>query len=273
MKYIRKITATVLVLLLLVAIAVGLGIVYSVRNINISLSTYYELSLDGNGNEVDDITAAVDYGLYKADYDVCKASLEKFDGRLLSSVSKKDVMNALSDSGYTLVEMRKKMPCTLNLVLKKRMDTFAVRTGEEQYTVYDEDGVYLGESASLNNANDGIPNVLLLAPDGRKLSADDISEIAVICAFFRSEFASLRYIVESIEFDRNTDIQEYHNKITFNMRTGVSVQIVRFENLLTEKIYEAHKVYHNLTPEKKLKGTVVAVEVETNGSAGAHYEP
>ena len=278
MKYVGKITVIVLVVAFLISVAVGLGVIFSIRNVNLNLSTYYKLSLNDDGTV--NAEQSDDYVHYKADYDSLKSSLNKFEGTLLSLVNSDDIKQAIADSDYTLVSYEKKAPCTLNITLKKRMDTFDIKIQDsDYYKVYDDDGRYLYTVDNIENANDGIPNIELYAEDGGQLDDEEVAKIAGICAVFRSEFSYLRYVVDSIAYDGDGFEPDY---ITFNMRTGIKIRIYDFENQLEEKIKKAHDIYTNksvgsdsgnfITSEKKLHGVIVVVDDEYTGGVAAHYE-
>ena len=259
MKYVRKITITVIIIAFLIAVSVGLGVIYSVKNVNLTLSTYYKLGVDEEGNEIDDITQSADYAEYKADYDALRKTLNKFNGTLVSFVNEDDVVAAIKDSGYTLESYKKVMPCTLNITLKQRIETFGVQNADGTYDMYDDDGIFLRSSEDLNNLIDGTVNVLLSASDGKALSAKTVEKVADICAAFREEFGAFRYVVDSVVY--NVDDSKYHiDNITFKMRMGLQIVIADFAELLNEKIAAAHAVYVGLTAEQKLQGQIFAVK-------------
>lgn len=272
MKYVRKITVIVIVLAFLVALSVGLGFIYSVKNVNVSLATYYELSENADGEEVDDITQSVDYGRYKADYDGLKKSLDKFKGTLLAFVDKSDISSAIKDSGYSLASYEKIMPCTLNVTFKQRVETFGVRDGE-RYIVYDEDGVFMKTSDTLDNDIDGTQDVLLSSYDGSLLTDESVAHVADICAVFRTEFKAFRYVVDSVIYNVNENIEFYIDVITFRMRTGVEIRISDFEVMLPEKIAAAHAKYSSLSAEEKLHGTISVSGNDRGEVNNPSYQP
>lgn len=262
MKYVRKITVIVIVLAFLVALSVGLGYIYSLRNVNISLLTYYELSENAEGEEVADIKESKDYQTYKSDYDKLSAALSRFKGTLVAFIGEDDIEGAVRSSGYTLAEYERVMPCTINVTLKQRVETFGVEV-EDGYAVYDEDGEFLHVSENLDNGLDGTPNVLLTSASG-ELSQATISHIADICSVFRKEFSAFRYIVDSVGYSVEP-AQQYHiDVLTFNMRLGVVIEIGNFSELLPEKIKAAHDVYNRLSAEDKLKGVITVTNSGEN---------
>ncbi|MDE6001625.1 MAG: hypothetical protein K2G96_04840 [Clostridia bacterium] len=233
MKYLRKIVALVIGVVFFAALVIGIGMIFAVRNINVTMLTF--------ASEEDCAES----------YDKAKNSLSKFKGESILFVSSDDIIKAVSDSNYTVASCEKKYPCTLNITLKERLETFAVATGEEHYWMYDNDGQYLRGSTENANINDGSPNVIL-----NKVSAEKIPEVAAIAASFKELFGSLRSLVSSINLDINPQIDDYTEKLYFNLHCGLKIEMDDYTDCSYEKLQAANIEFAKLTDRQKLTGTL-----------------
>ena len=238
MKYLRKIVALVIGVVFFAALVIGIGMIFAVKNINVTMLTHAEENSES----------------YQVSYAEAKKSLSKFKGESILFVSSGDVAKAISDSNYTVASCQKKFPCTLNVTLKERLETFAVARGEEEYRIYDmydNDGKYLRGSDTNSNVNDGSPNVIL-----NKVSAEKITEVASIAASFKEIFGSLRSLVSSINLDVNSEIADYTQKLYFNLHCGLKIELDDYTNSPYEKLQKAYQKFSELTDSQKLGGTM-----------------
>lgn len=230
MKYIRKITALLIGVVLFAAIVISLGKIFAVRNINVELITY-----------ADD---------WSESYNEIKKSLEDFKGDSLVFLNENSIIKTVSDSNYTVVSCEKKYPCTVNVTLKERLETFTVLVGGI-YSMYDNDGKFLRSGMENANINDGSPNVELTG-----VVVENITEISGIAATFKDKFGALRSLVASINLDVRPDIEGYTNKLCFNLRCGLKIQIDNYSEFAEEKLSAVYSEFSKLTDREKLSGTL-----------------
>ncbi|MDE6597259.1 MAG: hypothetical protein K2K60_01295 [Clostridia bacterium] len=249
MKYLRKIVALVIGVVFFAALVIGIGMIYAVKNINVTMVTY-----------ADDCSAS---------YAEAKKSLSKFKGESILFVSTSDVAKAVADSNYTVASCKKKYPCTLNITLKERLETFAVASGEEEYRIYnmyDNDGKYLRGIETNANINDGSPNLIL-----NKVSAEKIPEVAAIAGSFKEIFGSLRSLVSSINLDVNSQIDDYTEKLFFNLHSGLVIEMDDYTDSPYEKLQAAFPKFAKLTDREKLGGTLRVYRGGVEGEIRAEY--
>lgn len=249
MKYLRKIVALVIAVVFFAALVIGIGMIFAVRNINVTMLTYAEDSSES--------------------YRAAKKSLNSLKGESILFVSSGDIIKAVSDSNYTVASCKKKYPCTLNITLKERIETFAVATGEEEYrmyNMYDNDGKYLRGSSENANVNDGSPNVLL-----NKVSAEKIPEVASVASSFKEIFGSLRSIVSAINLDINPEIAGYTEKLFFNLHCGLIIETDGYTDCPYEKLQAAFSKFAVLTDRQKLDGTLRVYRGGAVGEIRAEY--
>lgn len=245
-KYLNKIVALVIGIVFVAAVIISLGKIFAIKNVNVTMLTYSE-----------DCTES---------YNEAKDSFKKFKGESLLLVKSSDFVNAVNDSNYTVVSCEKKYPCTVNLVLKERLETFAVFVGG-QYSMYDADGKFLRKCADNVNINDGSPNVELVG-----VAVEEIDEIAKISASFKVSFKALRSLVTSITLDTNSDIADYTEKLIFNLRCGLKVEIDNYNSYTGEKLEAAYSKFTTLSDREKLSGTVRSYH-RVDGEVNVVYTP
>ena len=228
-----------------VALVICVGRIFAVKNINVNLITYEED--------------------YSESYSNAKKALSIYKGESLLFLSEADITKAVEGSNYVVTSCEKKYPCTINVTIKERLEIFAVSVGE-LYSMYDGDGGYLRKSRE-NVNTDGTPNVELMG-----ISIDEIQTIAKIASVFKTNFGGLRSIVESIRVDSNPDIEGYTEKLAFNLRCGLVIQLDDYLNDYEEKISAVYSKFCTLSDRQKLSGKVRGYRIGgENGLINADY--
>lgn len=245
MKYVRKIGALLIGIVFFAAVVISLGKIFAVKNVNVKMITY-----------ADDCTDS---------YIEVKKSLEGFKGGSLLFLNESSIAEALSEGNYTLVMCEKKYPCTVNVTVKERLETFAVFVGGI-YSMYDNDGKFLRSGAENLNINDGSPNVELTG-----VPVENITKIADIAAIFKNEFKALRSLVKSIGLDVRPDVEGYTEKLYFNLRCGLTIQLNDYSQLTEEKISKVYEKFCSLTDREKLSGTLTGFQ-DIAGTVKADYK-
>ena len=252
MKHLRKIGILIIAVIMVAAIAVGICVVYAVRNVNVTL-----LSTDVDEENLNSKIQSV-----KQDV------LDKVRGRVISSVNEDDVSACLEDD-YYLESFEKILPCTINITVQQRREVFAVYDGEN-YSAYDESGKFLRVSESNANSRDGEPNLII---EGTGSDAD-IKEVASVCAIFKSctkDGSLLRSVVEKVTlYKSQTTLDIDTDKIIFKLWCGLSIEIWDYSKFTSEKIAKAYKLFDSLSPEQKLKGSIIS-RIDANGNFYAGY--
>ena len=230
MKYLKKIVALVIGIAFFAAVIICIGRIFAVRNVNVTLVTYSEDSTESYNN--------------------AKDSLKRFKGESIIFLHSSDVAETFKGSNFTVTSCSKKYPCTINVVLKERLETFAVSVGG-QYSMYDDEGKYLRKHTENENINDGSPNVEISG-----VTADEIEEVAKIAMAFKGEFKALRSLVSEITLDSDTLIEDYTAKLIFKLRCGLKIELDNYSDYTEEKIEAAYAEFAKLTDEQKLNGTL-----------------
>ena len=245
MKYVRKIGALLIGVVFFAAVVISLGMIFAVKNINVKMITY-----------ADDCTDS---------YNEVKKSLEGFKGGSLVFLNENSVAEALTDGNYTLVECEKKFPCTLNVTVKERLETYAVFVGGI-YSMYDNDGKFLRSGVENVNINDGSPNVELTG-----VPVENVTKIADIAAMFKNKFNALRSLVKSIALDVRPEVEGYTEKLYFNLRCGLTIQLNDYSELTEEKLSKLYEKFCSLTDREKLSGTLTGFQ-DAAGNIKADYK-
>ena len=228
------------------ALVISLGLIFAIKNINVKLITYADE--------------------YTQSYEETKQALSVFKGESIMFVSEENVAEVVSDSKYAIASFEKIFPCTINVTLKERLETFAVSVGGF-YSMYDNDGKFLRSSVDNANANDGSPNVEITG-----IAIENLDKIANIASHFKEQFKALRSIVTSINLDSRPDVEGYTERLIFNMRCGLKIQIDDYTVYTNEKIDYAYSKFCTLTDRQKLGGTLRSYRIGgEDGIVNADY--
>lgn len=231
MKILRKIVVFLICVVLFATAVICVGIVFAVKNVNVTLITFEDE--------------------YEQRLSEVKESIGFLKGETIWFVEEDSITDTLTEMGYSIVSFEKNMPCTIDVVLKERIETFAVSVGGLYY-MYDDDGVYIKGRAGTENLNtDGAPNVEL-----NGVAPEQMTDIAAIAATFKANFSVLRSAVRSISIDSKPDVEGYTDKLVFKFYCGLTVRIDDFKEFTTEKIVAAYEAYSKLDDGKKLGGTI-----------------
>lgn len=250
-KFLRKIVLISALIIMLAAIVVGVGVIFAVRNVNVNLLSYSYGSLIRNGCSQDD-AAYTENG--KA-AEQKRILLDEFRGTVIGFVSEEKIEAVIKDSGYTLESMEIVYPCTLNVTLKERMETFAVANGDK-YDIYDENGVLIRTGENVNSL-DGAPNITVIGTSGAVGAT--IESVAEISAVFGRYFNGLRSTVGSVEIVYEGVGEAAISHLIFRMLSGIDIRIINFAENSGEKIEKAYERYSKLDGAQKLGGEVYAM--------------
>lgn len=247
MKHTRKLMAVGLAIVFCIAIVIGTGIILSVRNVNV---TYIDYS--GRYTEVE--------------YAEARENLNKLKGSGLLFIDDEDVFGKVTATEVLAVESyEKKFPCTVNVVIRERVECFTYKT-ENGYTVYDDYGKEVRsvdtEEAPLNTL-DGCPNVVLDCVSGQ------VEELATVCRYFEENFGALRRLVSSVSAKKYLELQI----ATITLRSGVTISISEWRTATEQKIKKAYETYSALNDYQRAGGTITVIEGRDGVGAVSKYSP
>ena len=246
MKYLRKMFTLIIAIAVFAALIICVGRIFAIKNININMITYE-----------DDCTES---------YEKAKEALSTYKGESILFLSEKDLTQKVVGGNYVVTSCEKKFPCTITVTVKERLELFAVSVGG-RYSMYDNDGEYLRTGDENINVNDGNPNVEIAG-----IATEQMHSIADIATSFKTSFGGLRSIVRSINLDSRPGIEGYSDKLIFNLRCGLTVQLDDYTQDYEEKISYAYKKFCSLSDKQKLGGKIRAYLVGgENGFINADY--
>lgn len=245
MRHIRRVLVIGLIAVFLIALVIGAGVIFSVRNVNV---TYINYSSTSDG-----------------EYEQCKKKLKEIKGSSLLFLKESTIEEKIIYSQVITVESYEKVfPCTVNVVLKERVECFAVKAANG-YSLYDEDGAFIktstGDSLPLNGI-DGCPDVEII--DAKE---KDIKSVAKLCACFKENFGSLRRQLESVTVQSFFGMENAE----FKLRNGLIISVSEWRESGELKIKKAYDLYSGLTDSEKVNGTITVVSGENGASAKAIY--
>lgn len=252
MKFLRKISAFFISIIIFATILIGVGKIFAIKNVNVTIITYAD---DGQEKHAE-----------------LKELLRTIEGELIVFIDESTITTLLaekSDQSYSVMSFEKIYPCTINVSLKDRVETFSVNIGKTQYSMYDSDGVFIKGSTSNDNVGvDGFANVELIG-----IEIDSIQEVAGYAKVFKEYFKGLRSIVSSIKIDTKT-VDGSTDKLVFNLYCGLKIQIDDYKRDIVDKVKVAYDKFTKLTDREKLSGTLRSYRfANENGSINADYSP
>lgn len=251
MKYIRKIIYAVLCVAMVAALVIGMGVIFAVKNVNVTLISY---TYEENSDKAVALTAR-----FKSDI------LSKTRGTMIGFVGGDTVSSAIGDSGYVLESYEKVYPCTLNVTVRERRETFVVAESEECYYIYDENGLFLRKADSAEaalNIFDGEPNLAVTSDGAISPDGEVIKNIASACGVFGQKFNCARSVLDSVEITRTG--------LTFSFKSGVKLVIYDFGNMIEEKTEAAYNYFCKLSGTQKICGTIYC-STTTEGKINVTY--
>ena len=243
MKYVRKVMAVGLAIIFLIALVIGTGVILSVRNVNVSFIEYS--------------------GDYSDEYAATRKNFDNLKGSGLLFINDGDIYGKVTATDVLAVESyEKKFPCTVNIVIRERIETFTYQT-DAGYSVYDERGILIkdGIEAEPKNTVDQCPNVLL------KCDESDIEELAVLCAAFKEHFGVLRRMVKSVETLELPGLQY----VDVNLYSGLKIEVYDWKISGVQKVRKALGVYGELSEYEKLSGAITVIGGKDSAGPVAKY--
>lgn len=234
MRYVRKIVAMVLTLIFIGAVIICAGIALSIKNVNVSF---------------------VDYsGQYVAEYQKAVEQLDAIKGSSILFLTEGDIKSKIDGEHVRLVSYEKVMPCTVNVKIAEKIETFAIDTGEK-FVIFDDQGEFVRYSQNSLNNIDASPNVLLVGVDEQ-----DVKLVADVMKIFKNKFESVRSVVDNVSL-KNTPTNK---KITIKTRLGLSIEIVDYDKLLNEKMSAVYNKYLTLSESEKLCGKILCFSLQSS---------
>ena len=246
MKYLRKMVVLIIGIAFFAALIICVGRIFAIKNINVNLITYEADSSESYKN--------------------AKEALSVYKGESILFLNEKDIVKTVEGSNYVVTSCEKKYPCTINVTIKERLEIFAVSVGG-LYSMYDSDGKFLRTDFENANDIDNTPNIEVTG-----IATEQMSTVADIAAIFKSNFGGLRSIVKSINLDSRPGIEGYNDKLIFNLRCGLVIQLDDYSQEYEEKISVAYRKFCTLSDKQKLSGKIRGYRIDgENGFINADY--
>ncbi len=234
----------------LIALVIGAGIILSVQNVNVTYIYYGE-------------------DAYAADYTETRLNLDKLKGSGLLFIVREDVEEKIVNGEVLALESYEKVyPCTINIVIRERAETFALKSESGSgYSIYDEAGVFMRTASVADNAGDACPDVIVDGADEASMA-----DVARICGYFKDIFSSFRRMVESVSVSRISD----NDVFEFNLRSGFKIRVYGWNSQDSEngdevKLEKAFEKYSSLTDEQKLEGVIDVIANKNGGEPSVIY--
>lgn len=232
MNHVRRVMAVVSAIIFLIALVIGTGVILSVRNVNVTFLDYS--------------------GLYAEEYSQTRTNFDGLKGSGMVFIKDEDINSKVSHKDVFVVESYKKIyPCTVNVVLRERVETFALKT-TAGYKIYDEEGKLMRtvNADKYTNAVDGCPDVEIIADE------DSVKELAALSGYFAQAFGPVRRLVSSLEVRKYFEF----NIASFNLRSGLSVSIIEWRKNGEAKVEKAYEIYSSLTESQQKGGSITVMD-------------
>lgn len=244
MRHVRKVLVIGLIVVFLIALVIGAGVMFSVRNVNVTYINYSSSS--------------------DAEYEQCKKKLKEIKGSSLLFLKDGDIDEKIIYSQSIAVDSYEKIfPCTVNVVLKERVECYAFKTAGG-YSLYDEDGKFIktvSGDTEPSNALDGCPDVLL------DVKEKDIKAAVNLCNYFKEKFGSVRRQLESVSAQSFFGMEVAE----LRLRSGLVISVSEWRSSGELKIGKAYDLYKGLDDSEKVNGTITVVDGKDGASVSAKY--
>ena len=251
--YIRKVVSIVLVLIFCVAVIAGACTILSVRNVNIEY-IYYSSEEDGESFASDEYTITCD-------------NLNSLKGKNLMFLGDADITNCISGNIIYMESFEKVFPCTINVVLREKLEQYSRANSSDGYDIYDSNGEFIETRDENINPVDSSPNVLIDIED------DQIFSIAIeVCTYFKEQFGSLRNLIKTVSASYDPVLDTTH--MVLSLYSGLTIDISDYAEFTEEKIVKVYEVYSQLPDNLKLRGVIFATNNNNeavDGTCNAGY--
>ena len=166
---------------------------------------------------------------------------------------------------FAVESYEKKFPCTVNIVLRERIETFTVKNSSD-YSVYDERGKHIRntESQPLNTV-DRCPNILL------ECGESETEEVAALCEEIKNNFfkekepKALRRLVKSVKTDERLGF------IDVTLNSGPIISVYDWKISGAQKIKKAYEKYGSLNEYQRICGTITVTSGKDSAGPVAGY--
>ncbi|MCD8208794.1 MAG: hypothetical protein LUD72_12720 [Bacteroidales bacterium] len=262
-RFLRRSIIVICVLVFLVACVIVTGFMTVVRNVNVSylyvpfaesVSETYVEEPDEEAESVEDTgeeTATIP-SMFAGEFEKTAENLESLKKSNLIFLREKKIADCVSaPARIKIASYTKKYPCSLDVVLEERIETFTSYDEEKNLrTVYDSYGDVM-ETTPVTNPDepfigyDGSPDIEIKPG----LSDSDIASLVEALDTFEKCFSSARRLIAFM------DISD--GDLYIELRSGLELVIAGYGDLLTEKMDSAYVVYAGLDDWQKTSGRIV----------------
>lgn len=238
MKFLRKVLATCLVIVFLISLIIGAGIILSVQNVNVRFIYYGD-------------------NAHAAEFAQTKENLEKLKGSGIVFISDEDIESRVTNSEVLTVESYTKVyPCSIDIVIRERVETFAISSDNGQtYSVLDECGKTMKSGVNTINGSDGCPNVLVSG-----FTLDDMALVAQMSRCFSEVFSSkaVGYSFRRLVGEVTTVGIAGGQAFEFVFRSGFIIRVHGYRGTEDNKLKleRAIEKYLSLSDAEKISGVI-----------------
>ncbi|MCD8200951.1 MAG: hypothetical protein LUD47_02670 [Clostridia bacterium] len=271
-KFLRRSVMVICVLVFLVVCVIVTGFMTVVKNVNVSYlyvpiadavsESYGEESAEYDESDADaDEDSTSVSSLFTVEFEKTAENLESLKKSNLIFLREKKIEDCVSaPARIKVASYTKKYPCSLDVVLEERVETFVSFDREKNlFTIYDSYGDVM-ESTPNTTPNepflgiDGSPDIEITSG----LSESDMACLVEALDAFEEYFSSARRLISYM------DVSD--GDLCVELRSGLELVISDCGELLTKKMESAYAVYAGLDDWQKTSGRIV-----TDGYCRSEY--
>ncbi len=242
------ITTALSVLLFLAAVAAGLNVIFSVSEVQVTFTAHSEQS--------------------REDAAALQTELNAFVGESSISLELTEVEEIVKKYPYfRVLSLEKKYPQTIQLAVEEREERYAIAK-EGGFTLYDKEGVLLGEVSENKNRIDGAENIVMT---GVEAGTPRFEEAVKICAAMEGQLGDIRMSVREISLTTAAVSDRSNDYFTVVMREGFRVQIYDTADRGEEKATLAAQFYLAETQAEQIITGEAVVFADEAGNLQCHY--
>lgn len=203
--------------------------------------------------------------------------LSRYNGAFLPFVNTQEIVDLINENtGLKVGKITKKYPNVLQVELRERKETFAIKIGDK-YFVLDDEYTVIDIRDNCKNSVDGLDNIILVFNNDnfdestlslrKSLDVGNAELLQAVIAMI-GEFDSVRDVVKEIVVDEKEVGKNFY--VSFNMLEGVSIEVRKAMQNSCAKIDLGLQKYLSLNDWEKLDGKVAVYQLD-NGEIVATY--
>lgn len=206
----------------------------------------------------------VNYSVYNENVEEVESILSKYSGKCIFFVNVNEIEREITSDRYLKVaSVKKNYPCTIEVDLVERIERYALKSDRGWYFLDDEFFAVRTDSSENSLRGELLTKITFFDIEGNELSQS--CALKKVFEFPSGTNSSVREMLgglgsrgESVKEIRLVFTREQGNYyVRFYMTEGVAIEVQKAGEQPLEKLKKGLDYYETLSPERKMRGTIV----------------